>query len=106
MCSVNKLHVGAYTHCYFPRTLLLDISAAVIQAGQARTVTRTLTNVPAIPAKTEALVLTALTATLVLAHHSGQAHSARRHSKVCGCELTVLVLYFGWQLFDLGLCTL
>lgn len=53
------------------------------QAGQAGIVTRMLTSVQVTPAKMEALAQTALTATFVPAHHSGQDRSARLHNKVC-----------------------
>lgn len=61
------------------------MSATVTQAGQAGIVTRTLTSAQVTLVKMEALVLMALTATLVPALHSGQAHNARLHNKVCAC---------------------
>lgn len=63
----------------------MDMSATVTQAGRVGIVTRTLTSAQVTLVKMEALVLMALTATLVPARHSGQARSARLHKKVCSC---------------------
>lgn len=53
------------------------------QAGQAEIVTRMLTSVRVTHAKMEALAQTALMATFVPAHPSGQGRSARPLNKVC-----------------------
>lgn len=62
------------------------------QAGQAEIVTRMLTSVQVTPAKMEALALTALMATFVPAHPSGQALSARLHNKVCSLLVCLYLL--------------
>lgn len=79
--------------------------ATVTQAGQARIVTRMLMNVQVTPARMEALALMALMATLVPAHHSGRARSARLHNKVCSLLLYLYLLDdIPLLVFDLSLC--